>query len=227
MQIIDPTLIPSLISVVVTLAVAAYLFNLWRLQTTRILTDLPLMFSLSFVGTAANMLIHAIPILLGMESTLALFALRSFVIGLGVIPMVGILLHIWFPQFEKWHIRTMLLFVIYWAVVVLISPDETTIILLTVPLLMISILGLIITFAITWKTGRLKEVRSDLLVISLCLGLVTQGLKVPLMNIGLDPLVYLMNVIMMIMVAVALVNPWFKGMKKPSEPIETEMMPVH
>jgi len=217
MQFTDPTLLPSLITAFVGFVVASYLFSLWYRQSARMYTDLPLMFSLSILGTGVNMLIHAIPLILQMESTLALFKIRSLAIGLSVIPMMGILLHIWLPKFAKWHVRLLVTIVFYWALVASFGPNQTSIILLTVPVLLVFTLGLIVTFAITWKTGRLKEVRSDLLVVSLLLAFATQALKVPLLILGLDAMTYLLNVAMMILIAIALVNPWYHRMELATE----------
>ncbi|TFG14348.1 hypothetical protein EU537_03975 [Candidatus Thorarchaeota archaeon] len=217
MQLTDPTLLPSFITAFIGFIVASYLFSLWYRQSARMYTDLPLMFSLSILGTGVNMLIHAIPIILQMESTLALFKIRSLAIGLSVIPMMGILLHIWLPKYTRWHVRFLVSIVLYWALVASVGPNQTSIILLTVPVLLIFTLGLIVTFAITWKTGRLKEVRSDLLVVSLLLAFATQALKVPFLLWGLDTMTYLLNVAMMILIAIALVNPWYHRIEATNE----------
>jgi hypothetical protein len=131
--------------------------------------------------------------------------------------MMGILLHIWLPKFAKWHLRFLVAIVFYWALVASLGPNQTSIILLTVPVLLVFTLGLIVTFAITWKTGRLKEVRSDLLVASLLLAFSTQALKVPFLIWGLDAMTYLLNVAMMILIALALVNPWYHRMESANE----------
>ncbi len=217
MQFTDPTLLPSLITAFVGFVVASYLFSLWYRQSARMYTDLPLMFSLSILGTGVNMLIHAIPLVLQTESTLALFKVRSLAIGLSVIPMMGILLHIWLPKFAKWHVRLLVTIVFYWTLVASFGLNQTSIILLTVPVLLVFTLGLTVTFAITWKTGRLKEVRSDLLVVSLLLAFSTQALKVPFLLLGLDAMTYLLNVAMMILIAIALINPWYHRMESATE----------
>lgn len=216
MQFTDPTLIPSLLTAVVAALVATYLFRLWHRQQVKMYTDLPIMFCLCFIGTTANMLIHAIPILLQLEQTLFLFRIRSFAIGLSVIPMMGMVLNIWLSKYEKWHIRSLIAVVGYWFVVVFLGTTEELIILLTVPILLAFTLGLTATFVITWKTQRLQEVRSDLLVVALILAFLSQALKVPLMAAGLDPFVYLLTTAMMIMVGLALVNPWYKTVQKKS-----------
>lgn len=210
MQITDLTFFPSIITAIAAIIGAVLLYNIWRKQENRLTSDLPLMFSLTFVGTAANMLIHAIPILLAMEPTLILFRMRSLAIGLTIVPMAGMVFNIWLPRFIKWHTRGMLGLFAYWLAVVIIGPSEPAIILLTVPILMVFAIALTATFAITWKTGRLKEVRSDLLVVALIMAVLSQGLKVPLMNAGLDLLAYLMTMTMIVLVVLGLLNPWKK-----------------
>ena len=69
---------------------------------------------------------------------------------------------------------------------------------------------MLVTFAITWKTRRLKEVRSDLMIVSIIFGLVSQVLRVPLLGsvFFYVPDVFLM--LSMLFIAIAFGNPWYK-----------------
>jgi hypothetical protein len=92
--------------------------------------------------------------------------------------------------------------------VALLGPSEAFIMNLTIPLLFIISIAMMGTFVITWKTGRLKEVRSELLVLSMILMLVSQALRVPLM---LTPLFYIPDVILigsMTFLGLGFGNPW-------------------
>jgi hypothetical protein len=111
---------------------------------------------------------------------------------------------------------------VYWVVVAAFGPDEATIMSLVIPVLLVFNLAMIVTFAITWKTGRLKEVRSDLLVFGLSLAFVSQGLRVTLLNAGLSVVGDVFNLLMLFIISLALVNPWYKKTpKRVEEPIET------
>ncbi len=222
MQLTDPTLIPSLSTAVVAAFVAIYLFRLWYTQPVKMYTDLPIMFSMCFTGLTADMLTLAIPILLQIELTLLLFKIRALAIGLTVLPMMVMVLNIWMSKYEKWHIRFMMAIISYWFIAVLLGISQETIILMVSPIMLVFTLGLTATFVITWKTKRLQEVRSDLLVVALVFAFFSQALKVPLMNAGLESLGFVMTMIMIIMVSIALVNPWYKKEQtKPKEAIET------
>lgn len=210
MQITDVSFYPSALTAFVAIIGALYLYNVWRVQENRMTSDLPFLFSLSFIGTAANMALHALPILFNMELTLSIFRFRSLAIGLTVIPMIGMVFNIWLPRHAKWHPRALLAIVVYWISVAALGPDEPTIILLTVPILLVFALALTATFAVTWKTGRLKEVRSDLLVVALIFAIIAQGAKVPMMLAGLDALTYFFTAIMITLIILGLVNPWRK-----------------
>jgi hypothetical protein len=112
-------------------------------------------------------------------------------------------------------------FFMYWVAAAAFAPDEGMIMLLVIPGMLVFNLSLVATFAITWKTGRLKEVRSDLLVFGLSLAIVSQGLRVTLLNAGLSVVGDVINLLMLFIISLALVNPWYKKEPKPiEEPIE-------
>ena len=221
MQILDISFLSTFTTSIITFFVAGYLYRLWRGQSTRLLTDLPLMFGISFLFTGAHMFLNAAPGLMLIEYSLTLFRVRAFFICLSVIPMLGIVLHIWLPRFAKWHNRFLAAIVVYWMAVAAFGPDEATIMLLVIPVLLVFNLALTVTFAITWKTGRLKEVRSDLLVVGFSLAFVSQGIRVPLLNAGLSVVGDVINMLMLFLISLALVNPWYKKkLKLSEEPVE-------
>ena len=221
MQVIDITTLSSFTTAIITYFVSAYLFHLWYRQPSRMYSDLPFMFSLSFFGTGSNMLVNSAPGLLNIEYTFALFQLRAIIICISVIPMLGMVLHIWLPRFAKWHYRIMAAIVVYWLAVVALAPDEAVLMTLVVPVMLFFTICLIVTFAITWKTGRLEEVRSDLLVIGLTMAIFSQGLRVVLLNAGLSMVGDVLNLVMLAFISIALVNPWYKPKAKTNEePIE-------
>jgi hypothetical protein len=217
----DITFISSFSTAIITAIVSVYLFRLWYKQSSRMYTDLPLMFSLSFLATAVNMFLNAAPVLLQIEYTYSLFQIRAFFICLSVIPMLGMVLHIWLARFAKWHIRIMVLIVAYWLAVTLLAPDESTLMALAIPVMLVFTLSLIATFVVTWYTGRLKEVRSDLLVFGLALAFVSQALRVTLLNAGLGVVGDILNLFGLVAVSLALVNPWYNPESMPREiPVE-------
>jgi hypothetical protein len=81
---------------------------------------------------------------------------------------------------------------------------------LVMPLIMVFGLSMIATFAITWKTGRLKEIRSDLMVISLVIGIFAQALQVPLMTTYFFYVPDALTTVSILGITLALTNPWFK-----------------
>jgi hypothetical protein len=83
------------------------------------------------------------------------------VIGGAIVPVLGAILQIWTPSYQKYHTRTVLLLTVYWFSIALLGPSEPIIMILTIPILLIISIVMMITFIITWKTGRLKEVRSE------------------------------------------------------------------
>ncbi|MFW9933747.1 MAG: hypothetical protein ACFFDR_13995, partial [Candidatus Thorarchaeota archaeon] len=111
--------------------------------------------------------------------------------------------------------------VAYWLVVVAFAPDEALLMTLVVPVMLFFTVCLLATFAITWKTGRLEEVRSDLLVFGLVIALFSQGLRVTLLNVGLSVVGDILNLVMLACISLALVNPWYRSDTRPKEePIE-------
>ncbi|MHA1908022.1 MAG: hypothetical protein ACW98Y_12050 [Candidatus Thorarchaeota archaeon] len=222
MQILDISFLSTFATSIITFFVAGYLYRLWRGQSNRLMTDLPLIFSVSFLFTGGSMFLSSAPGLMIVEYSLALFRVRALFVCLSVMPMLAVILHIWLPRYAQWHRRVMAIIFVYWVVVAAFGPDEATIMSLVIPVLLVFNLAMIVTFAITWKTGRLKEVRSDLLVFGLSLAFVSQGLRVTLLNAGLSVVGDVFNLLMLFIISLALVNPWYKKTpKRVEEPIET------
>ena len=204
----DLVIISGFVTMFVSLVLSIYLGRKWYKQDVRLMTDLPLVFAIAMVCNTLNALFLTLPSIGVLEPSLNLFRLRSIAIGGAVIPVWGALLQIWASKYEKYHNRTVLLLSIYWFAVALLGPSEAFIMSLTIPLLFIISIAMMGTFVITWKTGRLKEVRSELLVLSMFFMLVSQGLRVPLM---LTPLFYIPDVILiasMVFLGFGFGNPW-------------------
>jgi hypothetical protein len=132
------------------------------------------------------------------------------VIGGAIVPVLGAILQIWTPSYQKYHTRTVLLLTVYWFSIALLGPSEPIIMILTIPILLIISIVMMITFIITWKTGRLKEVRSELMIASVLFMMASQILRVPFMSTSLF---YIPDVLIgaaMICMGVGLANPWYQ-----------------
>ena len=217
----DLVIISGFMTIFVSLAISIFLGRKWYKQDVRLMTDLPLVFAIAMICNTLNAVFMTLPAIGVLEPSLDLFRLRSIAIGGAVVPVLGAMLQIWASKYEKYHNRTVLLLVVYWFAVALLGPSEALIMSLTIPILLISSLAMMITFAITWKTGRLKEVRSELLVISIFFVLVSQVLRVPLM---LTPLFYIPDAILifsMVLLGLGFGNPWqSRDSKESSEEAE-------
>ena len=210
MQIItDVSFILEILAIAVSIILSSYLILTWYRQANRLLTDLPLMFGIVFMGHAINQFMLKLPMLGILEDSMELFRVRSFVVGCIALPLVGVLLHIWLPKLRKHHIRIMGVVTLYWIIVALFGPTVEIIILMHLPVVITFMLGMVITFAVTWKTGRLKEVRSDLMVFSTIMGLIGQVGMVPLMNAGLGFVPGIFMAIGTLLATLALTNPWY------------------
>jgi hypothetical protein len=222
MQIeIELALSANILSAVVSLIVAVFLARLWYRQENRIWTDLPLIFAITFFAMVANTTIQVLTMTGLVESSLEVFRIRTLTIGGSTLPLLAALLTIWLPRFEKHHERIMFLSVIYWILICFAGPTEVFIMTLLIPLLLAFSFGMLITFAITWKTGRLKEVRSDLMVLSLSLGFITQAFKMPMQAAGLDWFTVSIAGFTAVIAGIALYNPWFRrSLLKPAVSID-------
>ncbi|MBS3794631.1 MAG: hypothetical protein KGY80_07030 [Candidatus Thorarchaeota archaeon] len=199
----------SIIAAVVSFLLSTYLFKVWHDQPGRLYTDLPLMFGFTFIGQALNSLIQGLTLGGFLPSTMTVFRIRSLVICITTFPLLGALLNIWLSKFKDHHLKIMAVLVAYWITISLFAPSQNMIMLLHMPILLVLMLGLIATFFITWRTGKLKEVRSDLLLLSLLLSLVSQLFRIPLLDIGAGFISDVLNVVAILVATLALTNPWF------------------
>ncbi len=211
----------NLVATVFSIAISLYLMKRWFAQENRLYTDLPLMFSLSFISMAINLFLLDLINIGLIEETLPIFKVRAFVILWCTLPMLGASLHIWMRRSQKTKIRILFLMALYWVSVIIIGPTKEFIIMFHVPILISLMLLLIVTFSITWKTERLKEIRSDLLLLSMIIITVIQFSRVSLMHAGLDFVASILDALAIIIAALALINPWYK-----SEVIEEQPAPV-
>jgi len=201
-------ILSGILTILVTVSMSIFLGWKWMKQEARLMTDLPLVFSIAGIGNTLNALFLTLPAIGVLEPSLELFRLRSIAIGCAIVPVTGALLQIWASSKVKYHNRLVLLLAIYWFAVALLGTSEALIMSLTIPLLLLIGLAMMATFIITWKTGRLKEVRSDLLVFSSLFMIVSQVLRVPLLS---TPLFYIPDIALMgsmIFLAIGIANPW-------------------
>lgn len=210
MQITSLYIISTLTAVIMSAILACYLIFRWSRQGTKMYSDLPFVFGVTFIMQGLNMLIQMLVTATILPDTLEVFRFRSLVIAGTAFPMLGALLAIWMPRKRKHHWKILVVVLIYWVLVSFYAPDKTMIQGLLIPVLLVMMIGLAITFAITWKTGRLKEVRSDLMLLCLILIILSQLTRIPLSDMGLVFIPDSINVIATIIATIALVNPWYK-----------------
>lgn len=203
------TIYANFVSATLSITIGLYLLWVWYRQENRINTDLPLLFGVTFLAQAINRIILVLP-LLGIEMTMELFRLRVLVVSGSAIPMLAALLQIWFHKRPKQHPRIAFLFLLYWCSVTLLSPTQDLVLVLVTPLILVFGTAMIATFAITWKTGRLQEVRSGLMVIALVIGMGGQVLQVPFTDTSMFFIPDLLTAISLLGITLALTNPWFK-----------------
>ena len=207
---LDTTIMPSLVAAIVSIMLSMYLFILWYRQENRLYSDLPLAFGIVFTAHALNQMLLSITMLGLIPASLEFFRVRALVVGGIALPMMIVLLNIWLPRFQKHHLRAMGLMTMYWVAVALLGPTQNIIMMLHLPLIITFIGGMVLTFIITWRTGRLKEVRSDLMVISTLLSLVGQVSLVSLSTAGLGFVSGAITVVATLLSTIALSNPWYQ-----------------
>ncbi len=208
--IIDPTVISSLTTAFLSFCLSIYLYHLWRKQANRLYTDLPLMFSIIFISSAISQVLQALPLLGVIGDSVEMFRIRALVVLVMVIPMIIVLLNILAPRLKRHHNKITLASAIYWVAATFIGTSREQIMTMVIPFLLVLMVGWLVMFSITWKTGRLKEVRSDLMVIATILSIVSQGGKVAMMAMGVGFIADVITAISVITYTVAMVNPWYK-----------------
>jgi hypothetical protein len=203
------------------------LLHLWRSQATRLMTDLPLVFAITTIAQAVQIFIGQAPNYGIIQQSLELFRLRAIIICFSIVPILGALLQIWAPKFQKYHNKTVLLVSAIWVATSLLGPNEEFIMVMVIPWILVFGVVMLATFAITWKTGRLKEVRSDLMIVSIIFGMASQVLRVPLLGTGLFYIPDIFFMLSMLFIAIAFSNPWYRrenGRKEPvASPSEIEL----
>lgn len=198
---------------IVSIIASLYLIRIWRSYETRLLTDLPLLFGSALAFQGINTLMQTLVLAEVLPSTLEFLRIRAVVIGFIVFPIIPGLLNIWAFKYKRYHSRLLGGLIAYWFSVVLLAPSSSVLMTLLIPIMLIIMLGFIFTFAATWRTGRLKEVRSDLMLVSLLVILVSQAIRVPLYMAGLSVLSDIMNAFGTIVAALAFMLPTLKQSK--------------
>ncbi|MFQ5831732.1 MAG: hypothetical protein ACE5H4_03425 [Candidatus Thorarchaeota archaeon] len=198
----DVTVTSVLVTIGLSVLMAAYLIRMWFHQEHRLNTDLPLMFGIVFMAQAVNNLIRLLPMVGILEMTLELFRVRALVIIATSFPLLGVVLHIWLPGIRRHHMKILGALVAYWVTAALLGPTEETIILLVMPVILTLTIGMVLTFAVTWKTGRLKEVRSDLMVVSFIFGILSQVVATDIL------LNNVLTAVATVVATLGLTNPW-------------------
>lgn len=202
----EVTVYVNLVTAVLSAVLAGYVIRLWCHQENRLSTDLPLMFGITFVGQAVNNVMLALPLIGLVTASLLYFKIRALWIVLTVFPLLGVVVSIWLPRFRKHHNRILGVLMLYWILVVVLSTSEEMVIRLHMPVIFLLTIAMILTFTITWRTNRLKEVQSGLLVLTFVLGTIGQAVKAVL---ALDFVTQLFTAIGTILIVLALVNPWY------------------
>ncbi|MFW9767615.1 MAG: hypothetical protein ACFFEM_02245, partial [Candidatus Thorarchaeota archaeon] len=188
---------------------------------TRLMTDLPLVFAITTFCQALQIFILTLPNIGLIPQTMELFRLRSLIIGGSVVPILGAILQIWAPRIQKYHNRIVLAVSAYWGVMALFGATESFIMIATIPIILIFGIVMAATFAITWKTGRLKEVRSDLMMVSIICGMASQSLRVPLLGTLFFYLPDVFLMLSMLFTALAFGNPWYRKTLKTRDTTES------
>ncbi|MHA1863830.1 MAG: hypothetical protein ACTSWA_08680 [Candidatus Thorarchaeota archaeon] len=218
MQLGTEIVIFSSVSIVIISAiVGTYFLRIWFKQSARLITDLPLVFAIMTISQAFQNVIVALQNLGIIDDSLMFFKLRSLIIAGSIIPLFGAVLQIWLPRIQRYHTRILIGLSAYWGVAAIFGASSAFIMTLTIPLILISGIMMMVTFIITWKTGRLKEIRSSVIVLSIPFAMASQVLRVPLLG---TPLFYLPDILL---VATLFVMPFaFIRVRQKKEPARVE-----
>ena len=217
----DLVLLSSMATVVIAISLSGYLSRKWLSQKVRLLTDLPLVFAIAFLGQAFNIAIVTLQHIGLLPDVIFFFRIRTIGIGASIVPIFGAILQIWAPSIQRYHNRLVYLLTLYWLGMDFFMPTETLIMSLLIPVLVVLGIMMMFTFIITWRTGRLKEVRSELMVVSVLFGMASQILRVPFLTTSLFYVPDVLLAISMVLTALAFGNPWYGREKK----MQTEESP--
>ena len=203
-------ILSSLMTIALSGTVGLYLFRLWRSQPTRLMTDLPLVFAITTMAQAVQIFIGTAPNIGLIQPSLELFRLRATIICFSIVPMLGAILQIWAPRIQKYHNRLVLLASIILVSISLFGPSEEFIMIMIIPWILVLGVVMLLTFVITWKTGRLKEVRSDIMIVSVIFGMASQSLRVPLLGSEFFYVPDVLFMLSMLFISIAFGNPWYR-----------------
>ncbi|MHA1135893.1 MAG: hypothetical protein ACTSSE_05345 [Candidatus Thorarchaeota archaeon] len=200
-------ILSTLTTILISTTVGVYLLRLWYKQSNRLITDLPLVFAVTTISHACQVLILALQNLGIIEATLPFFRLRSIIISGSIIPVIGAILQIWAPRIQRHHIKIIAGVTVYWWFFALFGVSESLIMTATIPLILIAGVMMFVTFIITWRTGRLKEIRSELMLIGIPPAMVSQLLRVALLNTALFFLPDLLLTVSLVITGLAFLLP--------------------
>ncbi|MGY5871498.1 MAG: hypothetical protein RTV72_04555 [Candidatus Thorarchaeota archaeon] len=175
-------ILSTLTTILISATVGVYLLRLWYKQSNRLITDLPLVFAITTISHACQTLVVALQNLGILEPTLEFLKFRSLIISGSIIPVIGAILQIWAPRIQRHHIKILAGITAYWWLIAIFGTSEALIMNATIPLILLAGIIMLATFIITWKTGRLKEIRSDLMIVGIPPAMASQLLRVSLMN---------------------------------------------
>lgn len=209
-----------------SLATSCYLLYRWKKYPNRLLTDMPFLFGIITLLMAGNQIFVNLIAIGYIPDTLEIFRIRAVLIGGILLPLVLLLLHIWVPRYRKYYPHVILAFAAYWVGVSLLAPSREVIMIMDIPLLLAALVVMIVTFVITWKTGRLKEIRSDLLILGMLLMFISQVTKVWLLSIGVGYIPDMLTSLGTIAIALGVVNPWYKEEMVPTKTRAVEVSAV-
>ena len=210
-------ILSAITTILISATVGLYLLRLWYKQSNRLITDLPLVFAVTTISHACQTLVLALQNLGVFEATLEVLRLRSLIISGSIIPVVGALLQIWTPRIQRHHIKILAGLTAYWWVIALFGVNESIIMSATIPLILIAGVMMFVTFFITWRTGRLKEIRSELMLVGIPPAMGSQLLRVALLNTALFFVPDLLLTISLVITGLAFLLPKRKGAPGVSE----------
>ncbi len=219
-------ILSGIMTIILSLALSIFLGWKWYKQKVRLMTDLPLVFAITGIFQVLNMTILTLSHIGVLEPTMELFRVRSMVIGGAIVPILGTILQIWTPSYQKYHKRFVFFVTLYWFSIALLGTSEAIIMILTIPILLIISIVMMLTFIVTWKTGRLKEIRSELMIVSVLFMVASQILRVPFMS---TPLFYVPDLLLgvsMILIALGIANPWYSRANKVRQEEPPQMVPI-
>ncbi|MFW9953823.1 MAG: hypothetical protein ACFFD3_04645 [Candidatus Thorarchaeota archaeon] len=216
--VIELTYWSGILAGIISIIGGIYLAHIWYKQSTRLLTDLPLVFAFSFILQGVNMFMLSSMNAGILPDTLEVFKMRTFVIGGSVFPFLTIILHIWVSKFSKYFKYLLAILIAYWTIATIIGTSASMIMVMVLPIMMVVMFGMIFTFAVTYKTNRLKEVRSGLILIAMAFMAFSQLSKVSLMALGLAFIADTATVVGTVLIVLAVANPWKKVVKAEPPP---------